>query len=225
MSLIVGFSFNSTPLIIGDLLISGDEAHLPGVNLPTIVDIKDVFPPGSGFVPIGLKQKVIVVNEKLCVAWAGKMIEADYLIDEITEEFKAKEVNLNNVQQFMDKINKEIQLSTILTVIENVYIYQMSYRCTEIDHAFLGRLRIGGTGADLFLKTIEGVNYTQLQDNKGIDNFKKELSTAIALCGASLSQGEIFSFDNLLEYFGGGFEIVTSINASFQKVGDITYLY
>jgi len=68
MTAVARFSIRDYPLLIGDLLLSGQE--LPGFSpvLPTVKDLSMHFPPGSDPVPRALSQKIVVVADNLVVA-------------------------------------------------------------------------------------------------------------------------------------------------------------
>ena|SRR5688572_15749080 len=71
MTLIVRYTIENHPFLIGDVLLSGKEEVGRYLNLPTVGDTRSVYPEGSGFVIAGLRQKVSVLAENLVVGWAG----------------------------------------------------------------------------------------------------------------------------------------------------------
>jgi hypothetical protein len=84
MTLCISYSLSGQPFVIGDLLISGDEKN-HDVSIPSIGNIVEVFPKGSGYSIIGLCQKVIVISSRLVIAWAGSLIAAEFVIKELRQ--------------------------------------------------------------------------------------------------------------------------------------------
>jgi len=70
---------------MGDLLISGLEKPGAGLKLPTVDDIRDVYPEGSWFGPIRLRQKIEIISDHLAVGWAGNAIAAIVAIKALRE--------------------------------------------------------------------------------------------------------------------------------------------
>ena len=65
MTVIAGFIAEGSPILMGDLLISGPEAPGRPLHLPTVRDFSAVFPEGSAFVPISTRQKIALVSNEL----------------------------------------------------------------------------------------------------------------------------------------------------------------
>jgi hypothetical protein len=69
MSLVARLAIKDYPLLLGDLLLSGPEDPSATFLVPSVGDIREVFPPRSGFVPCGLCQKVAVIGDNLVIGW------------------------------------------------------------------------------------------------------------------------------------------------------------
>ncbi len=74
------------PLVFGDLVVSGDESDKSDQTLlPTVGQITNVFPKGSGYSIVGTGQKkVCLLGENLLVAWADDFIGSKHVISEFT---------------------------------------------------------------------------------------------------------------------------------------------
>jgi hypothetical protein len=86
MTLVTTIRERGLPLIIGDLLISGRETPGHSARVPTAGLIDRVFPAGSGFTIVGLRQKIAIINDHCAVGWAGSMVGAAHIIRALRAE-------------------------------------------------------------------------------------------------------------------------------------------
>ncbi len=97
MTVIATFSINACPILMGDLLISGDESPQSSLNVPTIGDIDQIFPQGSGYLPTSLNQKLSIMNDNLAIAWAGTKISANVIFRQLLKECKKNPIGASGI--------------------------------------------------------------------------------------------------------------------------------
>jgi hypothetical protein len=83
MTLISAFKIGVCPVVVGDLLLSGPERLEGETSIPVIGNITRVFPQGSGWSIVGLRQKVNLIAENCVVAWSDSQLAATIIIKEL----------------------------------------------------------------------------------------------------------------------------------------------
>lgn len=73
-------------MLVGDILLSSDEVIGKSIDLPLTGDVRNIFPEGSGFVPTGLRRKLVVIGDNLALGWSGTRIAAKTVIKEMIEQ-------------------------------------------------------------------------------------------------------------------------------------------
>jgi hypothetical protein len=92
------------PIMLGDLLLSGPEQQNP-VHVPTVADITEIFPTGSGWAPAALQQKIAMLADNLVVGWAGNRLAAKILIADLWEKSKAEPCTLASLKDYFRSPN------------------------------------------------------------------------------------------------------------------------
>ena len=76
MTLIVGFSKDECPILLGDLLLSNSPESSIKITLPTVGQLSTKDISQGKYLPSGLTQKVNLLSPKLAIAWTGKLLDA-----------------------------------------------------------------------------------------------------------------------------------------------------
>jgi len=108
MTLIAAFSCEGVPIILGDVVVSGPERTGATVGVPTVDELTNVFPAGSSYSITGTCQKVAVLSDDLVVAWAGNVIAAKTLIEELRARLRAGRMTLDSLNAFLKNEAYEI---------------------------------------------------------------------------------------------------------------------
>jgi len=84
----------NTPMLIGDVLISSEEASdTPVLKLPGHLEgIEEVFPKGSGFVPKKMQRKVFIINANMAAGVSGNVLHMRAFVDDLRSAFGMKPV-------------------------------------------------------------------------------------------------------------------------------------
>ena len=222
MTIIATFAVNQYPVLLGDLLISGNEELNSSTNLPIIGDIRKVFPKGSGFVPTSLRQKIAIVNDNLCLGWSGRSLSAQIIIKELFKEARRKpNWNSDDILSFLSSFDSEHKDKVGIVGYSNdgrgifPFGYGVGQAYQSPKH---GLVRLSGTGATTFKSYLDDFNVPAASGRLN----PLDVAVGNTLGITTLMTG--LEPDNLLSYFGGGYEIALLVRRKFTKIDDVTYL-
>ena len=83
---------------------------------------------------------------------------------------------------------------------------------------------IAGSGTDAFARLLSTLPLTNELIRGDPNNFSNAFSKALVLTGLLLSL-EIGTRENLLSFYGGGYELASLIGGRFAKIDDVTYVF
>lgn len=230
MTLIASFTINGYPIIIGDLLISSQAGAIKPCRIPTVGEITNIFPDISTFVPVGLSQKVIIVDDDFVLAWAGNKLQATVAVNIIFERNTHCKLDAKSILELLREFEEDQdfnELSLICMVKEGDKISRSSLRARHLQTNNFGELIVSGTGADC-----DSIFWylNQLEQNIIEEDPIGSAVGSILTYFASLMSVEMFKpsknfVHNLYHYYGGGYEIATYINSRITKIDEIAYWY
>ena len=218
---------NIYPIIIGDLLLSAPEQPGRHIVLPTIEDITDIFPEGSGYGPSGLQQKIAVVADNLVIGWAGSRIAAKAVISDLYTKSQIELFTKDSLADYFASIqqhigNLDIEFTGFIKDADRIIGF--SYPDFLVQTHRFGKISLLGTGR----QNVQGVldQFSELPPaQQGDPNiFARSLAFALGLTGFFLNE-EMSNAESLLHFFGGGYEIATFVRGKFQKLDDIMYVF
>lgn len=230
MTVVIGFLINNHPLLVGDILLSSEEIVGKSIDLPLTGDVRNIFPEGSGFVPTGLRQKLVVIGDNLALGWSGTRIAAKTIIKEMIEHNDRTPFTKETLDAFIKNIDRIVTEQGFSFVgflrdpetsgffMFNSYTHEEPKKFTSEDG---GALIIGAGGEEL-LNFIEPTGINPRPVNEGV--VQSTINTGLEYTGALLNF-ELATQQSLLSYFGAGYELLTYANGKFQKIEDITYLF
>jgi hypothetical protein len=226
MTAIISFQIEGQPVMFGDLLLSAEVAPLP-IHIPTVGDIRQVFPSDSVFTPVGLAQKIAVISDDFAVAWSGTQIYARTVIRELTEHFRATRPTDEDLRAYFNQLPD--QMADDLTLLAMVAMsptrmFHFGFGAEEENDPRFGVFRMGGSGHGAvagFLRRIQ--NFTE-NDGRQMTPFAKAIGCALTMSGELLAR-EIFATDNLWEFFGGGYEVLTRVEGRWKKLDDVLTIF
>lgn len=228
MTLGISYLLSGQPFVIGDLLLSGDEKN-HDVSIPSIGNIVEVFPKGSGFSIIGLCQKVIVISSRLVIAWAGSPLAAEFVIKEL-RKLDAAGLDSESLSNFLHGLPQELKalelsLSGWFVDLNGGDSYLISHDAQSITYAPFETLTLVGNGSSMFeelllkRELVPGAS-RGLPPEQGLFFTHTFLLTGLLL-ELELKQ----KTDSLHCYFGGGYEVVICDQSGFRKFDEITYVF
>jgi hypothetical protein len=227
VTLVVGFALHYRPILIGDLLLSAPERGGESVWLPMSGFSERIFPPGSGYVVEGLRQKVAIVSANCAVAWADSGIAARHIIKALRARARETTLTYEKIVRVMEDTKPDLgSLSAdIIGWVSDPTSHQ-SFRFGNTSRFMtpaFGGVYVAGSGKDSF----ERLANAPMGDPQGVVNatgFDIAIARAHSVT-ALLLQGELIDRGPILRYFGGGYEVAVHDGRRFQKLGDTTYIF
>jgi hypothetical protein len=214
-------------VVFADLLISGPERpdSVPDISLAGA--ITSVFPAGSDWSILGLNQKVVLLGDNCVIAWAGNIVFARTVIAGLRALASQVPLSLPIIETYLAELDPTMkdQISFVGWVRGDEVFHQFWYRADIAKSALFGRVSAAGSAATRFVmlaSQISGGSWsTPGQALAGLERAISSMLSATSL----LLQAELSNEDNLLQYFGGGYEIATFIGNKFAMVGDIAFVF
>jgi hypothetical protein len=239
MTIIARFTVHSHPLIIGDLLLSGDVPVGRAPNIPTVGDTTLVYPEGSAFAITGLRQKINILADNLVVGWAGGSSIARTVIRELRDQNSKKPFTSDSIKDFFYSCQTEIKDQpvgfsgyVIDNLIDRNYVigfFDFTFNAKGVSFTtdLFGEVCLLGTGADAigsYLKAVHDIPIPSLRSGLKANTLEIAIPFALHLTGIAL-ENEIRNYSSLYNFYGGGYEVATLRNKRFTKLDDITYMF
>lgn len=235
MTLIVSFSVLQYQFILGDLLISAPQHGSDQVHLPTIGEVSPIFPTGSQFVPSRLQRKICQFGN-VAVAWAGRYLAAKAIIESLVSAFQRtgplNEETLHETFSHLDPWlqdslrNGDVCLLGYLIDEQTNRNIGFGTNYTQLTSSILDEVKVAGSGRGLFENYFDHKSQSGLEvpPSKLVGSFGRAMASALAVTGMLL-QLEIGTRSTLLDYFGGGFELVALNGNRFIMCDDLMYAF
>lgn len=238
MTVIFHTNANNIPTLLGDLLISGtedqDTLKLPGHR----EGITDIFPKGSGFVPIKIKRKVFIINDHIAVGISGTLVHMRAFIKDLKEKFHTMSSNsFSEIHEFINiysnnehgrNVLQNIHALILLNTSEKTYFFvageKAKKNCSEKFSNLFGESIAIGSGQKTVLDEIERVGNYQIIGLKGDPIYQALVKNLTVL--SQIHQIDSLSGKSLIEYWGGGYEMIyLNRNRKFQYLNEYTMTY
>jgi|RhiMethySRZTD1v2_1073278.scaffolds.fasta_scaffold01336_19 hypothetical protein len=226
MTIVARLTINDFPLLVGDVLLSAPETPGRTVRVPTVGDITQVFPEGSGFMPSGLRQKIAVIGDNLVIGWSGSRIAAKTVIQELITRNKHEQFSNDSLMKHLNSLDETsgAQKVGFVGFIKDARgIAQFGFRYLDLQTASFGRMGLLGTGSGHFEEVIQSLTSFP-QPSRPINDLERALGHGL-ICSGVLLSAEIVTRESLLHFFGGGYEVASLIKGQFKKLDNITYLF
>lgn len=228
MTVIATFHFPDFPMVLSDMLLSGPERPKANSSLPVVGDVRSVFPDGSGWTITGLVQKTAIVSDNCIVAWAGSRLGAQVAIGSLRELAQTTPLNAEVVRKFM----ADLPVDTVRLGISLIGFVKDESGFTRIAHEPDLEMKLSdgtpvclaGTGAaslGRFLATSQRDRIRGSDTNVHPAQLAYELGLQTA--GVHLRM-ENANDEQLLQFFGGFYEIAVWNGERFTKDRGVTYI-
>lgn len=234
MTLIATLTISNLPVLIGDALLSGEESG-QNITIPTIGNISEVFPEGSGYTITGLRQKINIIDDNLAIGWAGSYIAAKTIISELKRQSNSQKFTRESIHQFFREIyrspsewgaNQGVAFLGYIADSEGIEPFEYSFkdcRIYQANSSRYGNVKICGTGNSDMEGLLRKISRPSLGSGKIKTDFDNVVIECLTICGW-LFNYEMSVSENLFYFYGGAYEIATLVEGRFQKINDITYL-
>lgn len=224
MTAVARIAIQECPMLVADLLLSGQP--LPGVivSVPTVDDLSVAFPPGSPLMPRKLCQKIAVISENLVVGWAGGYDTARAVIGELWRLDVAQRFTNESLQRHLDDLDPySIGLVGFIRDPDN-RIAQFGRSYFNMDTQLFGKVGLLGSGLDDFEKFLRQTQQLPEAKNLPMNALQRSIGFGLQMTG-SLLRIELESPASLQQFYGGGYEIAVSELGKFKKLDDVTYVF
>lgn len=173
----------------------------------------------------GLCQKLALLHDHVCVAWAGSQIHAVAFAEHIRAFVTGK--NLITYEQLRAHIaayprgDLEGHLDIIVYRWHGQgWGYFSNFSPFELDP--IKNIRVSGTGIEHFIDKICTVSKAPIAGN--LDKYNDLAMRALAYAGLA-SAHQFFAGIGLADAWGGGFEVVVFKDGRLEKLGPICWIY
>ncbi|MDO8730789.1 MAG: hypothetical protein Q7J69_06380 [Candidatus Omnitrophota bacterium] len=227
MTAVARIAIEECPMLLADLLLSGQP--LPGViaAVPTADDLSTVFPPGETRVPRGLCQKIAIVGDNLMLGWTGPCDIVHDVISGLVRQSAAQPFTNDTLRRYFDGLNqsvwKEIGLVGFIRDPDR-RIAQFGRSYLELSTELFGRVGLLGSGHGDFEKFFRHAQQLPKADNIVMNALQRSISFGLHMSG-SLLRFELATPASLKKFYGGGYEIAVSESGKFKKLDDVTYAF
>jgi hypothetical protein len=235
MTLVAAFRIEGTPVLIGDLLLTGKAPAgtseplaepvpgraLPANYYPVNPGAAAQLPGQTGYRVGGTRRKAVIINSRLCVAWSGSDFGARSVLSRLTSVFKDKNASLATMTELF---SQQDSLKGCLGIQLIGWLFDDTFHCfrwnsdwpTEI---FEDNEQIEGSGTEVFQKL-------RTSDRKYVDSNLKDDNDLVQFKAAALiancSASDVFTGLATSKLFGYFFEIIFWDGATFRYVNEIT---
>jgi len=226
--------FDGIPIVFSDLLVTQDGYTGFEAGIPVHPQINRRLPLNTGFEVVGLRQKLIVINEQLTVIFAGSAQQAEEIFQILQAASRAPQLDADQLQSILSAIEpasySDLQSVVILTSptelgVNSPIIQVFGLNAEPIIADRTEQCLAIGSGCEEFAELLRGavsqipLDHSSLQKSVAGAKF-----LALQLAGGQMGH-EYWDSGNLLNRWGGGFEAAMFRNGSFQKLDRITHLF
>lgn len=226
MTLAVRLSVNKYPLLVADLLLSSEETEKASIiHVPTVGNHTQIFPQGCGYTITGLRQKIALIGDNLAIAWAGNRIFAKTIIKEMIVINTDNPFTIDTLSTYFSNLPsiETNGVHFIGHVKKGRRVSGFGFKSKEFTSTRFGKVGLLGTGAnDLedILKEFPNITSEGVKSNHLWEAYLLGLITS-----GFMLRMEMQTCKSLLQYYGGGYEILSLVGENFQKLGDATFVF
>ncbi len=211
-------------MLFGDLLVSSSRPPGIEISLPAIGTIAAAADSRREYHPVGLRQKVCVISDRLMIAWAGTQFVAQSVIKGLRERFISAPVTWTSLDEFFREYGvyelKDVQFIGLYR--DNGSVTSFGIHTHNFSDPVLGQCHVGGSGAGKLLAAMDSPSA-----QRHIEGAVRDVDTAVT---SALTFATEFLVEELLAglqetHFGGGFEIGALTQNGAEKVGDVLNLF
>lgn len=238
MTLVAAFRINGIPVLVGDLLLTG-QGPQESIEIPTVGDVSliPLFPDSDEAIK-GLVQKVNILSENLVIGWTGSYPEAKSIISDLKQVSATGSLTKELLQDFFESRKSWVGSEKLAFVgyikdFNGIHSFEYSYNGCAIHKPKSNNyeeLKIIGTGyydAELFLAK----NTRKSRPDTKLSNFDNAVISTICFCGFFFSDEMRLSKSSLAEEnertlfdrYGGGYEVAIYTENGFQKLNHVSY--
>jgi hypothetical protein len=222
MTLVAAVEILNVPLVFGDILISA-PGERPAVAIPTRPDAGQFVAP-TGYSIAGVRRKVVLLHDRLAVAWARNEMGARRLVKELRGFVGAGGVQRGGLFDWLRRYPSQgrgVQCELVGWIVDDeggAAFHWGSDGTFSVDQG----PQLAGTGKEDFQAEIlaRPHGFYMKPDLSPAD---RALHLALSLAGNSIGR-EIASGAPLQHLYGGGIEVALFLDGRFRMASDVTFL-
>jgi hypothetical protein len=230
MTLVAALSHRGQPVLLGDLLLSAPDSEPKAAALPTVGDPAKLSLPSTGSVISGLSPKLHIIHDGLAIGVAGSMLMARRVVEDLRLEDPPLR-DLDDLRAFFagydQRVLKQIDIVGACAIQDNgtfrSALFDVGTDTVRLDIGDFGDSRLAGTGAATLAGQIQG----DMQSARVVEGSPAALAAALArslgLAAANIA-AECATGANLVDFWGGGLELIFYADRRFQRLDGVTYL-
>jgi hypothetical protein len=185
------------------LLISGNEQAGLVTSIPTVGLRDNVFPDGSGWVPLRLCQKIVVVAKNIVIGWSGSLLGATEVLNELRSSCYGAEIDRVSLNKILSSTMKELgQLELQLTgfIRDSEGVTGFSVGADEFHDPVIGKISLLGSGSDDFRRLLNAREWRSLVEEAPLGTPQAVIGGAMTIVGQMLTAEDI-SHGPLVSYY------------------------
>lgn len=219
MTIIFGFSMGDYPVLIGDVLLSGEKESGPQ-SLPAIGPVPHSLTDDFGIVVAGVRQKINILHDRLALAWSGSFVAAYTLARKLKEYANENELSTEAVSEII-RMNSN-DLACILILLEGERTHYLWKNVQMIELQQFSHVRFAGSGSRYFIKIMKALDGSE--PVSGAPDAFHPIGTALTIASQCVGR-EMFTLNTLLERWGGAIEICFPAMGKLQKLNNVAFLH
>jgi hypothetical protein len=218
MTLIVGYKINSCPVLFGDVLLSNPKGSGNSISTPAWHTTDE--PPTLQIV--NMVQKVNLVHEHACFAWAGSYLQARVFATALQAHLEANDLDDKKMLAFLHSFDKAdySDLACIIYTVHEKFLkcYQVNAPEYELDGL---KVQTGGTGTGHF---IDVISHVYKPPNENDRSERAVIAPGLSYIASAFGE-QIMTGCGVDDGWGGAFELAFFANGKFKKIDDVLYVF
>jgi len=237
MTLVLRISLPGASFLLGDVLVSGEGDS--NITLPTVGDVCNVFPKGSGWTVKWLKKKTAILGNNIIVAWFGTEVVARIVIHKLEElnshhQMSAEQISEfftdENIRDILDNFDADgFGFTGFVVEGDSVSPFEYMKNCQHRELTLpnnLGNLRFYGSGGDQSFGVLSELKDRLTED---IESCAVDVSRLVHNLFLVISSGllleEILTHEPLHYYFGALYDFVAFSGNQVLPQHECTYFF
>lgn len=228
MSLVSVITNYGQPVVVSDIAISTEE-KTDEINVPALNRKVDFNKLGSGKKIYSYGLKILIIQDILCVTFAGNVADIKDAQANIEDFFLYRYVNVETLQNLFKEYHfshyKDLSISFTLgrpEISKNTVTGRAIGKWEIKEHPFFEKVISSGSGAKEWNeKFYEQSNLLQQGEKVFLGDC---LNKVLLTCAYFLWQEKI-SPENLLEGWGGGFDVAYYDGCHFKKIENVVFAF
>jgi hypothetical protein len=200
MTLIAGYIINSCPVLLGDVLLSNPKGFGTSISTPSWHTTDE----SPAIQIVNLVQKVNIVHNQACFAWAGSYIQARVFATALREHLESNDLDDKKMIEFFHSFEPSdySDLACIIYTVHNKFLkrYQINAPEYELDELMV---QTAGTGQEHFINAISHSYKPPGEDDRSV---KAVIAPGLSYISSAFGE-QIMTGQGVDDGWGGAFEL------------------